>query len=557
MDLKIDEGGLSRMWQHTQNGSTFAIIGSQDKDTKEDRFNELMAIVNKLARKNGIGYKKVNGNYTYDDGTPGVEKSVIIYNIPKETALKIAKILNQESIVWKDKDFFGLLTADGEQDLKFTSKRKNMTFDPKATSEFSSQFKHGKETDRKPFNFTTDESLEEDTRPNTHQQHFEDLVWFGKAGLEELNDKIEMFMERLQGNNSRSNLTTKIDGAPAVICWSRFEGYPDNSCCLKTAFTAKEKKICSDYSDIERYYADRPEMEVMLQYCLEIAPHIPSGEAWQGDCLFTQSMLKEKEIDGTRYIIFTPNTLTYAISDDNPTYDTIRNADFGICFHTVYTGDLEQKKQSFNIDVEKLSDVPNNIYIMSPALDVSGMEFDTGALEQLYGQLKSAESKIINDSAYEDLIHDKSFMTYWSPFENKSIADNQQLKINKEKLVDGFLEYAVNKIKSKHQTPKTEQAKIDYITTLVDKNADLLYNIIDCLNLAVDIKMLMWNSLKGAKQNYKTFYNDTETGQYVPANMEGASFSDQDGNIVKISDRTEFAYRNRLNSTQGFRKSES
>ena len=71
-------------------------------------------------------------------------------------------------------------------------------------------------------------------RANTHQTHFEDLVLLGKEGLEELNDKIEKFIDTRKSKDVGLNTTTKIDGSPAVFCFSSFEGYPDNSICLKT-----------------------------------------------------------------------------------------------------------------------------------------------------------------------------------------------------------------------------------------------------------------------------------------------------------------------------------
>lgn len=53
-------------------------------------------------------------------------------------------------------------------------------------------------------------------RKNTHQTHLEDLVLLGPDGLEELNNKIEGTIDTLENNSGRMNLTTKIDGAPAL-----------------------------------------------------------------------------------------------------------------------------------------------------------------------------------------------------------------------------------------------------------------------------------------------------------------------------------------------------
>ena len=151
---KLNEGGFGRLWQLTQDDSTFAIIGSQDKDTKKDRFSELKSLVMKYAsnhKENKIGWKHILGTYTYDDNErPEEEDSLIIYNISKSAALKIANTINQESIVWKDDSFFGIIYSDGREMMSFTDDPKN--FDFTNVKGFSSQFKKGKNSGI-PFNF--------------------------------------------------------------------------------------------------------------------------------------------------------------------------------------------------------------------------------------------------------------------------------------------------------------------------------------------------------------------------------------------------------------------
>ena len=146
----ICEAGLSRILQHTKDKTTFAVIGSQDKDTKEDRYQELISEIRKIAGKgNKIGYNNLEGTYTYDDGTVGVESSVIIYNISKEDALRIANKLNQESIIWKDDNFFGFLTADGKEDGELG---RGISLDKEAVKSYGSKLK-GKHNNAKGFVF--------------------------------------------------------------------------------------------------------------------------------------------------------------------------------------------------------------------------------------------------------------------------------------------------------------------------------------------------------------------------------------------------------------------
>ena len=78
---------------------------------------------------------------------------------------------------------------------------------------------------------------------------------------------------------------------------------------------------------------------------------------------------------------------------------------------------------------------------------------------------------------------------------------------------------------------------------LLTNNKDVINEMVRCLNLAATIKMYFWGGLKDSQQDVKTFYRNKDT--YEPANMEGVAYSDQDGNIVKIVDRSEFSYRNR------------
>ena len=81
-------------------------------------------------------------------------------------------------------------------------------------------------------------------RANTHQLHWEDLVLLGPDGLDELDDKIEGTLEKLQDSNSdRMNITTKIDGclAPETLI-ATTEG--------DIAFS----KIISDYNKGKVYY---------------------------------------------------------------------------------------------------------------------------------------------------------------------------------------------------------------------------------------------------------------------------------------------------------------
>lgn len=144
----VESAGLSRIWQYTHNkNQDFAVIGSQDKDTKEDRTNELKKLIKELSEKDShITYRVLKGNYEYDDGSRGTENSFMINNISFEDAMRIMRAINQESIIWKDNDYFGFINYNGEKDGSFSTDSKNMGFNSEDVEAFGSRLdsKHNK-----------------------------------------------------------------------------------------------------------------------------------------------------------------------------------------------------------------------------------------------------------------------------------------------------------------------------------------------------------------------------------------------------------------------------
>lgn len=140
-----NEANYSRIYRHTQDDSTFAIIGSEDKDTQEDRSSELLDLVYKYSRKKHIGFNVVKGTYIYQSGDKEKrvlqEKSLILYDTDKKTALDIAKKINQETILWKDPEFFGVIYTDGSVMAELEKEpEKNMSFLKAEKSDFGFTF---------------------------------------------------------------------------------------------------------------------------------------------------------------------------------------------------------------------------------------------------------------------------------------------------------------------------------------------------------------------------------------------------------------------------------
>lgn len=348
--------------------------------------------------------------------------------------------------------------------------------------------------------------LKEATRKNVHQTHLEDLVLLGVDGFNELNDKVEKFLRRFSSEEKELNLTQKIDGAPALFCWSKYPGYPDNSIALKGFATGPQNSMSSP-EQIDAKYGDRPDMAAKLKLGLQLARYIPAGECWQGDCLFSKGDLKEEEINGTNYLTFMPNKIVYAFSEDNADYNKVRNADFGIAFHTIYKDKNGEMTQGFDVDPTRLNDVPSNFYIMSPAISASRdvHDYDVEALNKEFNVLKSYENKLANNNAYNELINNASFMNYWNTFENATLADKKQVNINVGTFVQELKDYIKDKqtkeYNKKLSTLKTDQGRdkatakfnsdVERLDNIVETNKSVLSDLVNALNAAANIKMLM------------------------------------------------------------------
>ena len=181
---KQQEASYSRIYQHTQDDSTFAIIGSEDKDTGENRKRELYDLLKKYKEKSGqrLGFNQVNGVYTYQDGNQekkvAQEDSLIIYDIDKQGALDIANAINQESIVWKDPSFFGILYTNGSVMTEFENNpNSNMNFSGTEQAGFGTKLPKDSKTN---LGFKFEGSITYPIGYDKEEPEIEDFIFYSK-----------------------------------------------------------------------------------------------------------------------------------------------------------------------------------------------------------------------------------------------------------------------------------------------------------------------------------------------------------------------------------------
>ena len=161
----IDEGNsLTKLYRHLDKNdeTTFAIIGSNDKDNiTENHSKKLYDLIHRLidTTDNKISYKPIIGTYQMENGEIVKEWSYVIYNLSKEEAITIGKEINQESIIWKDANFFGFIYMDGREENCFS--RNELDFSTETLDKFASKLA-SKHNDGKRFAFKFEEEYIDD-----------------------------------------------------------------------------------------------------------------------------------------------------------------------------------------------------------------------------------------------------------------------------------------------------------------------------------------------------------------------------------------------------------
>ena len=194
---------------------------------------------------------------------------------------------------------------------------------------------------------------------NTHLEHLEDeIINNGTKGAKTAIEFLKSIKVMLQGGEGGSQISVKWDGAPAIFCGTN----PENGkffVATKSLFNATPK-INYTNADINRNHGGA--LAEKLTVALKYFPKLGIKGVLQGDLLFTSGDKSREKVDGQDSIVFTPNTITYAVPVvksglfGNSLYQRVNAAKIGIIFHTSYSGKtIKSLSASFGAGVAGLS----------------------------------------------------------------------------------------------------------------------------------------------------------------------------------------------------------
>ena len=381
-------------------------------------------------------------------------------------------------------------------------------------------------------------------------EHIEDEVLNrGVVGARSAINFLQSLRDMLAGQSqSKVNITTKWDGAPAVFAGTN----PENGKFFvgtKGVFNVNPKLNYTE-EDIDRNHPSEG-LNKKLKIALRYLPKLGIKGILQGDMMFTKGDLKKERIDGEEYIVFQPNTIVYAVPTSSKLAQMMLAAQVGVVFHTSYTGKtMQDMKASFNIDIGNLTNTKDVWFRDASFTDASGSatftEQETKAITtvlSLAGRIfQTIPSLVLNRISASDTI-----LTYIKTFNNQKVREGKKITDTRAHTLEliRWVEAKLNKDiadAKKEDTKKKRIAQKTEIMRFFRGSAMNLKQIFDLQNLLVDAKLMIVRKLETIR-SIGTFVR-TDSGFRITAPEGFVAVSRLTGGAVKLVDRMEFSQQN-------------
>ena len=385
---------------------------------------------------------------------------------------------------------------------------------------------------------------------NTHLEHLEDdIVNSGKIGGFNAIKFLRELGKMLSEPTSNIRITTKWDGAPAIVCGRT----PENGAFFvgtKSVFARTNPKLMFNNEMIDSVYNGN--LATILKECLKYFSQLGITGVIQGDLLYTDQTKVIKSINNQQCVTFTPNTITYAVPVDSNMGQQIINSKIGIVFHTTYFGNsMQSMNATFGADVKNLNGT-KDVFVSSATFeDASGAaNFNTTELNKYNLLVNKAEGSLKQASVFLNEIKEygqSKFMmnAMFKTFMNRFIRSGTPIR-DAQDTVNLFVGFYSNQLDVEIASKKTKSAQDKYIKMKSDglqflktNSRSLYFTVASYMNL-IEAKTFIIRKLELVK-TLGTFLR-TDNGYEVTA-PEGF-VAIKSGNALKLVDRLEFSRAN-------------
>ena len=387
---------------------------------------------------------------------------------------------------------------------------------------------------------------------NTHLEHLEDeIINNGTAGAKTAIEFLKSIKVMLQGGEGGSQISVKWDGAPAIFCGTN----PENGkffVATKSLFNATPKINYTD-ADIKRNHGGA--LAEKLIVALKYFPKLGIKGIIQGDLLFTSGDKSTQVVNGQSSVVFTPNTITYAVPVvktgffGSSLYKRVNSAKIGIIFHTSYSGKtIKSLSATFGASVSGLSK-SKDVFFDDAMYKQTNPGFTRTEEIAFDNIIRMAEGSAYKAGAFIDKIkNDKNTLSLGiqlKTFFNTYIRQGTPIT-NTKALVNNFEVYFKDKLqkeidsKSKPETKQKYEEIREVGMRIIRADREGLYFAVATYITFQSAKAILMNKLNNI-QSIGSFLR-TKNGFKV-TNPEGYVAIKQSG-AVKLVDRLEFSRAN-------------
>ncbi len=386
---------------------------------------------------------------------------------------------------------------------------------------------------------------------NTHLQHLEDQPYInGIDGTRNAVNFLISLTNMLSGStpNKPVSITTKWDGAPAIICGIN----PENKKFFvgtKGVFAGTPKLNYTD-ADIDKNHPG-PGLNEKLKWALRYLKDLDfkPNRILQGDLMYTAPDLKTEVIEGDKCITFRPNTIRYAVPLNSPLGQKIKESKIGIVFHTEYKGDtIADLKAQFNPNIGGLSQTKNVWFRDAEFTDASGRAtFTQSEKEAVMKEISILGSMFRKVNAYtvNKLSANSELTIPLQTFNNSKVREGKTIDPTKhvgEFIVwlEAKLNAEIAKLKKPDVKANREKAK-NLILSFFRENKNQIRDIIEISLQISKVKEIIIAKLNQVR-DIGTFL-ETPTGLQVTS-PEGFVAVSHTGDAIKLVSRLEFSQAN-------------
>jgi hypothetical protein len=395
--------------------------------------------------------------------------------------------------------------------------------------------------------------LVESQGANKHLEHIEDEVLNGGFdGVKKAITYLSSLGSTLKGSSSKKiTITTKWDGAPAIVAGIDPESGKFFVATKHGAFS-KVPKLNFSNEDIDNNHEGG--LQDVLKDSLKYLKDIGIDGVYQGDLLYSPQKPKTIEtIDGESHIVFTPNTITYAIKTRSELGKRINSSKLGIVWHTKYTGEVvNQMNASFDVNVDNFTQTSDVWFKDAEYEKMDGIASFTQEETEKYFNVLSMAGRMfrgLNKKLLDGIKDDKYLNTQIKAFANFKIRQGMPIG-NVNSHVVGLIRYLQNKLDKEVDKLKSvrgkenRRKKNEDILKFFTGNKTALKNMFQMQNILIAAKMIIIKKLQDIQPMTKTFIQ-TDKGFEI-TNPEGFVAVTLDDGAVKLVDRLEFSRQNFL-----------